>query len=144
MEVTEYRFKTFLLDVSERQLLNDGTRIRLTPKAFDLLVYLVRNAGHLVHKDELLQAIWPDAFVEEGNLTRTIHTLRKALGEDENGNKFIETVPTAGYRFVAKIDNATASFSQPNEEPNVGIDALTADSVTVNSLTQIPDRREHH
>jgi DNA-binding winged helix-turn-helix (wHTH) protein/Tfp pilus assembly protein PilF len=144
MEVTEYRFKTFLLDVEERQLFNDQARIRLTPKAFDLLAYLVRNAGHLVHKDELLQMIWPDAFVEEGNLTRTIHTLRKALEEDDNGNKFIETVPTVGYRFVAKIDYPTASFSQTNaEERDLGTDALTADSVIVNSVTQIPDHREH-
>src|SRR4026208_2143416 len=98
-----YQFKTFLLNVSERQLLDSGNPVRLTPKAFDLLVYLVRRAGHLVGKEELRLARGADSFVEEGNLTRTIHALRKALGEDDNGNKFIETVPTKGYRFVARL-----------------------------------------
>src|SRR3954449_305652 len=77
-----FRFDTFLLDSVDRELLNASEPVPLTPKAFDTLEFLLRNAGHLVTKDELMAAVWPDSFVDEGNLPRTIHTLRKALGED--------------------------------------------------------------
>ncbi|MFN0277185.1 MAG: winged helix-turn-helix domain-containing protein [Pyrinomonadaceae bacterium] len=98
-----YRFKSFRLDVGERQLFHHDTPVSLTPKAFDVLAVLVSQSGHLVEKDELLKQIWADSFVEEANISRIVHTLRKKLGEDENGNKFIETVATKGYRFVAKV-----------------------------------------
>ena len=103
-ETSTYRFNSFLLDVSERQLFLGDKSVPLTPKAFDVLVYLVEHGGHLVLKDELMQAIWPDSFVDEVNVPRTIHTIRAVLGEDENGSKFIETVPTKGYRFVANVE----------------------------------------
>ncbi len=99
-----FSFRSFRLDVFERRLSNDEVTIPLTPKAFDVLVYLVRQSGHLVEKQELLNAVWPDAVVEEANLSRIIHTLRKLLGEDKNGNRFIETVATKGYRFVAEVE----------------------------------------
>ena len=98
-----YRFKSFRLDVEERQLLNNGDAVALTPKAFDVLAVLVEQNGHLVEKNELLRTVWSDSFVEEANIARIVHTLRKVLGEDENGNKFIETVAKKGYRFVAKV-----------------------------------------
>ncbi len=68
-----------------------------------MLVVLVEHGGHLVEKDELLRIVWADSFVEEANIARIIHTLRKVLGEDTNGNKFIETVAKKGYRFVAEV-----------------------------------------
>ncbi len=98
-----YQFKSFRLDVGERQLLNDGIAVSLTPKAFDVLVALVERNGHLVEKDELLQIVWSDSFVEEANVARIVHTLRRNLGEDKNGNKFIETVAKKGYRFIAEV-----------------------------------------
>ena len=98
-----YRFKSFLLNVEERQLFDGENEIALTPKTFDVLVHLVENAGRLVHKNDLMAAVWPDAFVEEVNVPRSVHHLRKILGQDANGNKFIETVPTKGYRFVASV-----------------------------------------
>lgn len=104
-----YRFHSFLLDVAERQLFDGERRIPLTPKTFDVLVYLVENGGHLVEKDELLNAVWGDSFVAEVNIPRTVFTLRKALGQDRNGNNFIETVPTKGYRFVAEVRQADAN-----------------------------------
>ena len=100
-----YLFKTFRLDVAERRLLENDTPISLTPKAFDVLVYLVEHSGRLVEKEDLIRTVWPDSFVDESNVARIIHTLRKALKEDENGNKFIETVATKGYRFVAPVDS---------------------------------------
>ncbi len=98
-----FRFKSFRLNVGERQLLHRNSPVPLTPKAFDVLAVLVAQSGHLVEKDELLKQVWADSFVEEANIARIIHTLRKTLGEDENGNKFIETVATKGYRFVANV-----------------------------------------
>ena len=98
-----YEFKSFRLDVAERQLLNDGVSVPLMPKVFDVLAYLVEHHGHLVEKDELLRTVWADTFVEEANIARIIHELRKVLSEDKNGNKFIETVAKKGYRFVADV-----------------------------------------
>ncbi len=98
-----YRFKSFRLDVEERQLLQNGNVVPLAPKVFDVLAVLVRNSGHLVEKDELLRIVWAGSFVEESNISRIVHTLRKVLGETEKGSKFIETVATKGYRFVAKV-----------------------------------------
>jgi DNA-binding winged helix-turn-helix (wHTH) protein len=102
-----YRFNSFCLDVAERQLLKNGVPVSVTPRAFDVLAVLVKRAGHLVEKDELLKLVWTDSFVEEINVARVVHTLRKVLGEDENGNKFIETVAKKGYRFVAKTTKET-------------------------------------
>ena len=101
-----YRFKSFLLNVGERQLFDGDTEISLTPKTFDVLVHLVENAGHLVRKDELMRAVWPDSFVEEVNIPRSVHHLRKTLGQDNNGSRFIETIPTKGYRFTMPVVEA--------------------------------------
>ena len=98
-----YQFKSFRLEVAERQLLKNGLPVPLMPKMFDVLALLVERGGHLVEKNELLNTVWADSFVEEANIARIIHELRKALGEDKNGNKFIETVAKKGYRFVAKV-----------------------------------------
>src|SRR5262245_54430686 len=98
-----YEFGPFRLDVNERLLLRDGESISLTPKAFDLLLALVERHGRLVEKEELFQTVWPDTIVEESNLTYNISLIRKALGDRENGQKFIETVPKRGYRFVAEV-----------------------------------------
>ena len=108
-----YRFKSFILNVAERQLLDADKLIPLTPKSFDTLVYLVERSGHLIEKEELMQSIWTDSFVEEGNLSRTIHDLRRALGQDKKGKTFIETVPTKGYRFVATVNEVREPVSEP-------------------------------
>src|SRR5215208_1100074 len=98
-----YEFGPFLLDPAERVLMREGQPVPLTPKAFDLLVVLVENGGHLLGKKDLMEAVWPDSFVEEGNLTFTVSSLRKALGEDRKEPQYIETVPRSGYRFVADV-----------------------------------------
>src|SRR6266516_2111886 len=97
-----YEFGQFHLDAKERLLLHDEAIVPLTPKAFDLLLALVENSGHLLEKNELMQRLWPDSFVEEGSLAQNISLLRKALGESES-QKFIDTVPRRGYRFVASV-----------------------------------------
>jgi DNA-binding winged helix-turn-helix (wHTH) protein/Tfp pilus assembly protein PilF len=98
-----YEFGPFRLFTSERLLLRDDQSIQLTPKAFDTLALLVENGGHLVEKNELMEAIWPNTFVDENTLTRNISTLRRALDQDGNGHRYIETVPKLGYRFVANV-----------------------------------------
>ena len=98
-----YEFGRFRLDVAERRLLRDGEAVQLTPKAFELLLALVQNHSHLLEKDELLKRVWPDSFVEEANLSYNVSLIRKALGEGENGQRYIETVPKRGYRFVAVV-----------------------------------------
>jgi DNA-binding winged helix-turn-helix (wHTH) protein len=102
---TVHEFGSFRLDPSERLLLRDYQPVPLTPKAFDLLVYLVDHAGRLVGKQELMDALWPSTCVEETNLTFTMSVLRKALGDGQNGEQFIQTVPTRGYRFVAPVSD---------------------------------------
>lgn len=98
-----YEFGPFQLDTAERQLLRQGQPVPLTPKAFETLLVLVKRGGHLVGKEELMQALWPDSFVEEANLTNNIWTLRNALGESRESHQYIETVPKRGYRFVAEV-----------------------------------------
>jgi len=98
-----YEFGRFRLNTAERVLLREGDLVALTPKVFDILLTLVENCGQVVSKEELMKRVWPDTFVEEGNLTQNISLLRKALGESPGGVQFIETVPRRGYRFVADI-----------------------------------------
>ncbi|MGI8813633.1 MAG: winged helix-turn-helix domain-containing protein [Pyrinomonadaceae bacterium] len=102
-----YEFSGFRLDIRERVLerAGAGERVALPEKAFDTLCVLVRNAGSLVGKDELLSSVWADAFVEENNLNKSIHAVRRALGENSGDQKFIETVKKHGFRFVAEVNS---------------------------------------
>jgi len=117
-----YEFGGFALDVEERRLArNGGPGIPLAPKTHGVLLALLRNAGRLVTKRALLQLVWPESFVEEGILAVHISTLRKVLGEGENGSRFIETVPRTGYRFIAVVRQRSAAPSplQPAAHPEV-------------------------
>jgi DNA-binding winged helix-turn-helix (wHTH) protein/tetratricopeptide (TPR) repeat protein len=100
-----YEFGKFRLDVGERRLERlDGLPDETLPeKAFRTLIHLVRNRGALVTKEKLLAAVWPDAVVEENNLGKAVHLIRRVLGEAKGTPKFIETVPKHGYRFVADV-----------------------------------------
>jgi len=97
-----YDFGPFRIDASQHLLLRDGTEVPLTPKAFDTLLLLVRNNGQIVEKDELLQAVWPQVFVEDATLAQNIFTIRKALGGTE-ADQYIQTIPKRGYRFIASV-----------------------------------------
>lgn len=98
-----YEFGSFRLDTAERVLLRDGQPVPLTPKALQTLLVLVESSGRILDKDVLLSRVWPDTFVEEITLAQNISTLRKALGVDQEGRQYIETVPRRGYRFVASV-----------------------------------------
>src|SRR5215471_12141255 len=108
-----YEFGPFRLDAGEHLLLRDGVVVPLTPKALDLLLVLVERHGHLQEKEELFKTVWPDTIVEESNLTSHIAAIRKALGEGGNGDRFIETVPRRGYRFVAEVRDVSPVLMRP-------------------------------
>src|SRR6187401_1540236 len=99
-----YRFGPFVLDVPERQLTRENSAVPLRAKVFDTLVLLVQRAGRLVTREMLITAVWPDAIVEEGNLSHNVSALRKALGDD--GELFVATIPRSGYRFVHPLEDA--------------------------------------
>src|SRR5689334_12129343 len=98
-----YEFGPYRLNPSERLLTRDGETIALTPKATDILVLLVSNAGQLLQKDELLNKVWPNTFVEEANLAQNVFVLRRALGDERADPRYIETVTRRGYRFIAEV-----------------------------------------
>ncbi len=100
-----YEFADFRLDAQRRVLSTrvDGRPLQVTGKVFDTLLYFVEHAGQLLDKQTLLGALWPNVVVEESNLTQTIHTLRRVLGERPGEHRFIVTVPGRGYRFVADV-----------------------------------------
>jgi Tol biopolymer transport system component/DNA-binding winged helix-turn-helix (wHTH) protein len=98
-----YRFGNFRLDPAERLLVRHEQPLPLTPKSFDLLLYLVERHGRLVEKQALLAALWPNTVVEEANLAYNVSVLRKVLDESKSGPSIIQTVPTKGYRFTAPV-----------------------------------------
>lgn len=110
-----FEFGDFLLNVGERKLVRrDGVMNGALPeKAFQTLVHLVRRGGTLLTKEELLLAVWPDTIVEENNLGKAIHAIRRCLGERIGEQKYIETVPKHGYRFVAKVRRISDDADHP-------------------------------
>jgi pimeloyl-ACP methyl ester carboxylesterase len=98
-----YEFGPFRLEPNEHRLTREGHSIPVTGKAFDTLCALLERHGKLVSKQELMDAVWPETRVEENNLDRNISALRKALGTQLTGEPFIETIPRAGYRFIAPV-----------------------------------------
>src|SRR5215213_2293730 len=93
-----YTFGPFRIDTSRHLLLRDGMEVALTPKAFEMLLILVESGGNVITKEELKRRLWPDSFVEEGNITVQKRALTIALGEG-----YIQTVPKLGYRFTADV-----------------------------------------
>src|SRR5262245_7227330 len=134
-----YEFGPFRLDVAEHLLLRDGKAVSLTPKAFDLLLALVERHGHLLEKDELLKKVWPGTFVEEANLASNISQLRRALGDGENGHRYIETAPKRGYRFVANVKRVVNEHAELTSQKRPGSQSTIAEvEQTANASEPIP------
>jgi Tol biopolymer transport system component/DNA-binding winged helix-turn-helix (wHTH) protein len=119
-----YEFGDFRLDVPAKTLLRMDEPIALTPKVFETLQFFVEHAGKLLEKDELMQGIWQDRFVEESNLTFNIKMLRRALQDDAQHPRFIETLPRRGYKFIAPVKEAsqnseTTTNTLPTSQVNV-------------------------
>ncbi len=106
-----YEFDQFRLDLQNRVLRRAGTVVPLTPKALDVLLFLIQNAGRIVTKDELMKTVWRDSFVEESNLTQTIFMVRKAL-EETAERRYILTVQGQGYRFLVPVKEASVEPKQ--------------------------------
>ena len=102
-----YEFGPFQLDPVRCLLRRDGETVPLTLKVFRILLVLVQNSERVISKEELIEQVWPNTYVEEGNLTQNIFVLRKALGESPNDRRYIMTIPGQGYRFVADVREVT-------------------------------------
>jgi DNA-binding winged helix-turn-helix (wHTH) protein/TolB-like protein/tetratricopeptide (TPR) repeat protein len=132
-----FEFGPFRVDPVERVLLREGEFVALTSKLFDLLLLLVENSGRVVEKDRLMNEVWPNTFVEEGNLTQNISVLRKALRDD--GHQYIQTVPTRGYRFVGHVRELVESSDFIFEEHSVArvvVDEQRPDLPAVNPSSE--------
>jgi len=167
IDLKVYEFNGFRLEGSQRRLLYNGQPVPLKPKILDLLLYLVEMRGQLVVKDDLMREIWPDAIVEENNITVSMSILRKTLN-DRIDQQFIETVPRRGYRFIAEVTEvfldqtvrgsgplilstvvqedpidslAVIPMESPGDDPNV---EYLSDGITesiINMLSRIPKLR---
>ena len=147
---SSYEFGPFRVEPRERRLLRAGEVVPLRPKVFDVLLVLVRNSGHILSKDELMKLVWPNVAVEEGNLARSVSTLRGALGETRHEQTYIETIPWLGYRFVASVKEVPDESRRPTIDSiavlpfvNVANDAeldYLSDGITdslINSLSRL-------
>jgi TolB-like protein/DNA-binding SARP family transcriptional activator len=124
-----YQFGPFRLDMGQHLLTREGETLPLTHKAFDTLAFLVQNSGRILQKEEMMNSIWSDSFVEEATLAQNIFTLRKVLGETPLEVRYIETVPKLGYRFIAEVEELLPENSEQmtNQESR----NLTARSLAV-------------
>jgi len=130
-----YEFGAFTIDASERLLFDGTATIQLAPKAFDTLVLLVENCGHVLSKEEIMDRVWEGSFVEENNLAQNISILRKALGEGTQGAKFIETVSKRGYRFIAPVRRGSV---EPEEMDSTSIERTVA-RITIEETIDLDD-----
>jgi TolB-like protein/tetratricopeptide (TPR) repeat protein len=139
-----YRFGRFSLDIDDHSLKRDGAPVQLTPKLFELLATLVENAGRLVDKESLLEKVWPDVAVEEGNLTKGVFTLRQVLGQDEQ-TRYIETVSKRGYRFVAPLQDARSPTAEPPVLPDSPLPdmAPAENSIAVMPFSDMSPAHDH-
>jgi TolB-like protein/DNA-binding winged helix-turn-helix (wHTH) protein/tetratricopeptide (TPR) repeat protein len=137
---TRYRFGPFVLDVAIRQLARDGTPITLPPKAFDILVLLVRTRDRVVPKQELLDAVWQDTAVTENTLTQRIKEIREALGDEPQEPRWVKTVSRVGYRFIGDVvEESPAAAPAPPEPASVEQVATSRDEPVPVSITLSPE-----
>jgi DNA-binding winged helix-turn-helix (wHTH) protein len=133
-----YRFGQFMLEPARRMLTRADLPVPLTPKAFDVLLFLAQNPNRLVTKEELLQAVWGDAFVEEGNLTQYISHLRKALGDNSEDSRLIVTIARKGYQFTARV---TVDAEAADIAKHASLQAVANESSTTDARTaEFPTR----
>src|SRR5882762_6179217 len=132
-----YRFGQFALDSRRRTLSRANSPISLTPKAFDVLLFLAQNSNRLVTKEELLQAVWGDTFVEEGNLTQYISHLRKALGDNSEDTRLIVTITRKGYQFTGNVTVTEAADIA--RKPAVHVPAIESYRVDAQPSLKYPE-----
>lgn len=128
-----YNFYQYCLDVENQQLLKNGKLVKLSPKAFQVLLLLVKNPGQITKKEDIFDELWSDSFVEESNLTQNIYVLRKVLGKTPNGKPFIETIPKRGYRFT--VEPEQISITKPTGEADTRI---LQDEINIGNAVEKP------
>src|SRR6476659_4982552 len=111
-----YEFGPFRVDAVRRVLTREGNELRLPAKAFEILLTLLEEKGRLVDKDELMRRVWPDAVVEENNLTVNMSALRRSLTESRGEHRYVVTVPGRGYQFVADVRQVGGERSRESEQ----------------------------
>jgi Tol biopolymer transport system component/DNA-binding winged helix-turn-helix (wHTH) protein len=136
LETQKLAFGDFLLDLEEKILFCNNELIPITPKLYDLLYFLVKNHGHIVEKDAVMNEVWADSFVEESNLTYTIRQLRKILGDNARNPKYIETVPRRGYRFIAKVSEINGHLNNAVISGKSESDRIAANKSFDNSISK--------
>ena len=142
-----YSFGEFVLDPGRRTLSRADLPVALTPKAFDVLLFLVQNPSRLVAKEELLQAVWGDTFVEEGNLTQYISHLRKALGDNSEDSRLIVTIARKGYQFTEDVTVAEAADTAKQaavQVPTAESSLAETRAVVENPADEAPPRAPRH
>src|SRR6267142_3585441 len=144
-----YRFGSFVLDAQKRTLSCNESLVPLTPKAFDVLVFLAQNPNRVITKDELLKAVWEDTFVEDGNLTQYISHLRRALADQSEDNRLIVTIARKGYQFtadVACLEIAEGRQQHVTQVPTSGVStvgvAVEAGTGNLSPQTEAPSATE--
>jgi TolB-like protein/DNA-binding winged helix-turn-helix (wHTH) protein/Tfp pilus assembly protein PilF len=141
MRKTTYTIGEFSIDSDSRLLFRNEDRVPLPPKAADILIALLRRPRQLVTKDELLKEVWPDTFVEEGNLARHVFLLRKTLGEAPDGSSYVETVPKRGYRFIGPVQSDDANLVTLTAEERTSERILIEETETLDPRDQQTGRR---
>jgi len=131
-------FGPFSLDERERLLRRHGQPVPLTPKAVDVLLALIERPGRLMTKDELVQRVWPDTFVEEANLAYNVFTLRKALGDTADNPEYVETIAKRGYRFKAPVRRSTG-----HRDSSDGEIAAFAQGSRASAILAFPEQPTH-
>jgi len=135
-----YEFGPFRVDARKRLLLCDGNPVRLSAKAFEILTVLLEEQGSLVEKDYLMRRVWPDAVVEENNLTVNVSALRKALSEVPGEHRYVVTVPGRGYQFVADVKRQDDGPEAPNGRKDDSTSNLISQSKSdLNAINGVRD-----
>ena len=123
-----YEFGPYKMDADRRLVNRNGETLRLTGRAFDTLLVLIRNRDRVLGKEELMKTLWPDSFVEEVNLAQNVSALRKALGESPGENLYIATIPGRGYRFVGQVQ-------EPQDAAEIIIERHTHTQIVIQEET---------
>src|ERR1700689_5224502 len=128
-----YDFGPFRIDPEKQVLLREDHPVAISPKVFETLLILVRRSREVVSKEDLMKALWPDAFVEEANLSQNIFVLRKTLGDTPDDRRYIVTLPGRGYRFAEQVrtesQSGGESLAARGSDPAVAVEAAPAEIV---------------
>ena len=137
MREHNYRFGPFVVERVRYRVLRGSEPVELTPKLLDLLLHLLDHAGTLVTKEQLLDALWPDANVTDNALAQAISELRQALGDDASTPRFIKTVARRGYRFIAPVEPLAPPAAEPRRQPAAGAGAVVDPAIAVLDFTNV-------